>query len=448
MRARDGVRRTGAREARGRPSNLNVCLKDRGLNVSPDAMYEAIERWSTGSPMLDAALGGGFPKGRIMTITGDESSGKSSITMIMAGAVIRAGGRVAVIDVEGTTDYAWAYRLGVNDISRPNFMVLSDFKNGEQALDAMMDIIDTPNHDEYGEVIDGAYYDLIIYDSTGATVSQDEIDMSAGDSSVAIMARKYTPFFKAASLKLMDSGATLLVVNHKQTLIGADKWAKNWYESGGRKLQYLKSIGIELLTERRLKDGEDIKAHIFRGKVSKNKTTPPHKSFEVRVNVGETGYGLDFFAELAGWAADIAAGRSKAHPGLLKQFNLLQNKEGDVYSAGHIYFEGQPVEFPVKGAMAHAKSKAELVIALKQNPDFRRKALERLYEAIEHANSYEAIRETLKAQDSAWMDLDEAPPEEDEDAVLMEALLQMSDEDRQDALRTYAIRLADKFADV
>ena len=43
---------------------------------------------------------------------------------------------------------------------------------------------------------------------------------------------------------------------------------------------------------------------------------------------------------------------------------------------------------------------------------------------------------------------DEAPPEEDEDAVLMEALLQMSDEDRQDALRTYAIRLADKFADV
>ena len=53
----------------GSGSIFSLGSKNGNLNV---------QRWSTEIPELDAIIGGGMPKGRVMELYGAESSGKTS----------------------------------------------------------------------------------------------------------------------------------------------------------------------------------------------------------------------------------------------------------------------------------------------------------------------------------------------------------------------------------
>ena len=69
----------------------------------------------TGSLSLDAALGiGGFPRGRIVEVYGQESSGKTTLTLSVISQVQKQGGVAAFIDAEHAFDSNYAKRVGVN----------------------------------------------------------------------------------------------------------------------------------------------------------------------------------------------------------------------------------------------------------------------------------------------------------------------------------------------
>ena len=57
-----------------------------------------VELISSGSLSLDIALGGGYPKGRIMEVYGPESSGKTTLTLHAIAEVQKNGGTAAFID--------------------------------------------------------------------------------------------------------------------------------------------------------------------------------------------------------------------------------------------------------------------------------------------------------------------------------------------------------------
>lgn len=65
---------------------------------------------------LDIALGGGYPRGRVVEIYGPESSGKTTLALHALAEVQKTGGVTAFIDAEHALDPAYAERLGV-DIS-------------------------------------------------------------------------------------------------------------------------------------------------------------------------------------------------------------------------------------------------------------------------------------------------------------------------------------------
>ena len=46
-----------------------------------DASRMRVETISTGALTLDLALGGGYPKGRVVEVSGPESSGKTTLTL-------------------------------------------------------------------------------------------------------------------------------------------------------------------------------------------------------------------------------------------------------------------------------------------------------------------------------------------------------------------------------
>ena len=57
-----------------------------------DASRMRVETISTGALTLDLALGGGYPKGRVVEVYGPESSGKTTLTLHAIAEVQRRGG--------------------------------------------------------------------------------------------------------------------------------------------------------------------------------------------------------------------------------------------------------------------------------------------------------------------------------------------------------------------
>ena len=64
-----------------------------------------VELIPSGALSLDLALGGGYPKGRIIEIFGPESSGKTTLTLHAIAEIQKQGGTAAFIDAEHALDH-------------------------------------------------------------------------------------------------------------------------------------------------------------------------------------------------------------------------------------------------------------------------------------------------------------------------------------------------------
>lgn len=73
-----------------------------------------VETTPSGSLTLDIALGGGYPRGRVVEIYGPESSGKTTLALHAVAEIQKAGGTAAFIDAEHALDPVYARNLGVN----------------------------------------------------------------------------------------------------------------------------------------------------------------------------------------------------------------------------------------------------------------------------------------------------------------------------------------------
>jgi recombination protein RecA len=95
-----------------------------------DASRMRVETISTGALTLDLALGGGYPKGRVVEIYGPESSGKTTLTLHAIAEVQKRGGVAAFVDAEHALDPVYAASLGV-DVEN---LLVSQPDTGEMAL--------------------------------------------------------------------------------------------------------------------------------------------------------------------------------------------------------------------------------------------------------------------------------------------------------------------------
>jgi recombination protein RecA len=113
------------RSGEGRPGErdkaLNLVLGQIERNFGKgsimrlgDASRMRVETISTGALTLDLALGGGYPKGRVVEIYGPESSGKTTLTLHAIAEVQKRGGVAAFVDAEHALDPVYAASLGVD----------------------------------------------------------------------------------------------------------------------------------------------------------------------------------------------------------------------------------------------------------------------------------------------------------------------------------------------
>src|SRR6478736_8508048 len=131
-----------------------------------------VELLPSGALSLDLALGGGYPKGRVIEVYGPESSGKTTLTLHAIAEIQKQGGTAAFIDAEHALDPSYARKLGVDTDN----LLVSQPDSGEQALEITEALVRS-----------GAL-DVLVVDSVAALVPKAELDGEMGDSHMGLQA--------------------------------------------------------------------------------------------------------------------------------------------------------------------------------------------------------------------------------------------------------------------
>jgi recombination protein RecA len=223
-----------------------------------------IEGIPTGSLGLDLALGGkGIPRGRIIEIYGNESSGKTTIALHCIANVQKMGGVAAFIDAEHALDPSWAKRIGVDLES----LLVSQPSYGEEAL-RIAEMLVKSNA-----------VDLIVIDSVAALVPKNELNNEIGDSSVGVHARLMSQALRILNPTINKTRTCMIFINQIRQKIGV-MYGNPETTTGGLALKFYASVRLEVRKSTMIKDGDDPVGSEIKVKVVKNKIAPPFRTAE------------------------------------------------------------------------------------------------------------------------------------------------------------------------
>lgn len=238
--------------------------------------YEVI---STGSLLLDFATGiGGLPEGRLIEWWGPDGSGKTTMALILAAQAQRKypNKMIGYIDMEQSLDKAWAKALGL-DVEAETFAWVQP-ESSEEVADIMKTMLESD------------LFSLVILDSVGGMLTEEEKRKDAEDVVVGTNAKIVTRMVKIAALYARKSSAVVLILNQVRAQIGG--YGADETTGGGWALRHATSMRFKF--RRTMSGGKDV-FQIGSGDeqtsvgyetaitVEKNKCAPPKRKATIAI---------------------------------------------------------------------------------------------------------------------------------------------------------------------
>ena len=179
-----------------------------------------VKTFPSGSTELDLALGGGYPRGRIIEIYGSESSGKTTLALQAIAQMQKLGGIAAFVDMEHALDPLYAAAIGVAS----DQMLVSQPDSGEMAMALVEQLVRSKS------------VDLIVIDSVAALVTEAELQADMGDFPTTSIAWLMSKALRRL-MNCLHSQCTVIFLNQLRFKIGV-VYGNPETTTGGHALKY------------------------------------------------------------------------------------------------------------------------------------------------------------------------------------------------------------------
>jgi recombination protein RecA len=202
-----------------------------GAVLDPGAAPAKVEVLPTGCYAVDRVLDcGGLPRGRILEVFGQESSGKSTFCLFLIAQVQKAGGKCVFIDAEHAFDSHYATSIGV-DMDK---LLVAQPATLEETFDTLRALAET------NEV------DLIVVDSVAALTPKVELEGEEMlKDSVAIQARLMSKALRICTGPISRSKTVAIFINQLRDNVGI-MYGKKEVTPGGKALKFYSSVRLQI----------------------------------------------------------------------------------------------------------------------------------------------------------------------------------------------------------
>ncbi len=286
----------------------------------------------TPSEELNTMLGGGFPVGRITEIFGNNSSGKTSITLETIGEDMQENpdNYWAWVESEESFDPEYAVSVHGIDLERLIYIDITD-EGSEVALDRLEILMRS------GELRG------FVVNSVAGLSPKAEMDEEIGKASIALQARMMSKLMRKWTALIGKMDLVAIFINQQRTDINARFGDPN-VTTGGRALSYYASVRFGM-NSLKLQDSDPITKEDglkIGARVAKNRCVydNPYKKSEYYVIYGE---GVDKLYEVMEAAPEAGILRKAG------SWFYYEKEDGELIEAETAIVDGKEVQgFPMK----------------------------------------------------------------------------------------------------
>ena len=272
---------------------------------------QTIDVIPSGSIKIDKILGiGGYPKGRIIEIYGNESCGKTTLALQAIASCQSIGGKCAYLDLEHALDAKFCIANGI-DLSK---LLLAQPDSGEQTFQLISALIKT------------GMIDLIVVDSVAAIVPESEVEGKFSDQTIGLQARIMSKGLRVIQGLLSKYNTTIIFINQIREKVGVF-YGSNEITTGGRALKFYSSIRLELRRAELIKNGSECIGIKTLAKVVKNKLAPPLNKAYIDIYFDQ---GINHNEEIIQYAIDYEIIQKKGSWYYFNEERLGQGKDATI----------------------------------------------------------------------------------------------------------------------
>lgn len=307
-----------------------------------------IDFYSTGILGMDLALGGGFPKGRLLSIAGTESSCKTTTALTCIANAMKDDENFMAYyyDSENALDTSYAESLGV-DLSR---LVIDDTQIAEEGLTKLRDAIDS------------GLFGIAVIDSTNSLSPSKDTESDISSVSMALRARILSNAYPQLVGKCAKNNCTLIVIEQIRKALGV-MFGNPEVNTVGESGKFYMSQRIMMRRQTKVNEENGIAiSNEVKCKVIKNKVAPPFRTCDL---VCVYGKGFDDVTDTVNLAI---------------QLEVLTDK-------GHYYKRGTDDE-------KKWKSKDECIEYMKGDNDFFEKIKKETFEKYKNSDSKTVMQDS------------------------------------------------------